>query len=191
MKLKSMTTLPVAATLLLLPALSYAAPRVMNTPGVVQLTHELDARKAMPGEIIETRLTHTVRLADGTKLPGGSWLTAKVVRDAVQPDHVSLALRFTSAKLKDGTTIPIKATIIDVAPNAYNASGEGSMMVPDNLNNMRDSIDAIGVESGVDMHSRVSSPNSGVFVSKTKDDVKLPYGTELELALSPRGSMVR
>ncbi|MGA8937967.1 MAG: hypothetical protein WB439_02270 [Acidobacteriaceae bacterium] len=188
MNLKLMTTLPVAAALVLLPALSHAAPMVNNTPGVVELTHELDARKAMPGEIIQTRLTGTVHLADGTKLPSGTWLTAKVVRDAVQSDNVSLALRFTDARLKNGTKIPIKATIIDVAPNAY-GSDQSGIMVPDNLNKMQNSIDAIGIESGVDMHSSVSSQNSGVFVSKTKDDVKLPNGTEFELALSPRSGM--
>ncbi len=191
MKLKLLTTLPVASALLLLPAFSYAAPTVVNTPGVVQLNHELDARKAMPGEMIQTRLTGTVHLADGTKLPGGTWLTAKVVDDAVHPDNVRLALQFTEARLKDGTKIPIKATIMDVAPNPYeNSTGQSSIMIPDNLNNMRDSIDAIGVESGVDMHSRVSSPVSGVFVSKTKDDVKLPSGTEFELALSRRSGTV-
>ncbi|MGA7155870.1 MAG: hypothetical protein WBY53_03435 [Acidobacteriaceae bacterium] len=191
MKWNLMTTFPVAAALVLMPALSSAATPVENTPGVVQLTHALDARKATPGEMIETRLTHTVHLADGTKLPGGSWLTAKVVRDAVQPDNVRLALRFTSARLKDGTTIPIKATIIDVAPNPYSGSGRSSIMIPDNLKNMRDSIDAIGVESGVDMHSRVSSNVSGVFVSTKKDDVKLPDGTQMELALSRRSEMAQ
>jgi hypothetical protein len=185
MKLKLMTTLPVAAALVLLPALSYAAPPLENTPGIVELTHDLDAKKLMPGEIIQTRLDGTVHLADGTKLPGGSWLTAKVVKDAVHPDNVWLSLRFTQARLKDGKTIPIKATILDVSPNAYNNGMQGAMLIPDSLNSRKDSIDAIGVVSGVDLHSRASSMNSGVFVSKTKDDVKLPDGTEMELALSP------
>jgi hypothetical protein len=41
----------------------------------------------------------------------------------------------------------------------------------------------LDVVSGVNLHSQVSSANSGVFLSKTKADVKLPSGTQLELAI--------
>lgn len=44
--------------------------------------------------------------------------------------------------------------------------------------------DQVGVIKGVDLHSRISSQNSGVLVSSSKDDVKLPRGTDLSLALA-------
>ena len=58
------------------------------------------------------------------------------------------------------------------------------MPVPDNLNNQPDAIDATGVATGVDLHSKASSQNSGVFVTSTKEDIKLPLGTKMELALA-------
>ncbi len=192
MNLKSMTACTVAAALSLVPALSHAATRMENTTAVVQLTHAFDARRAAPGEVIQTRLTGTVRLADGTKLEGGSWLTAKVVRDVAQPDNVQLVLRFTEVRLKNGTVIPIKATIVNVATYVGDTygdnSGYDSLLVPVKMSNPKDRIDVIGIMKGVDMHSRVSSPNSGMFVSKTRDDLKLPDGTEFELAMSPRSA---
>ncbi len=191
MNLKLMTTFTVAATLSLLPALSYAAPQIQNTSAVVQLTHAFDARRATPGEVLQTRLTSTVRLANGTKLRAGSWLTAKVVRDVAQPDNVQLVLRFTEARLKNGTVIPIKATIVNVSTYPGDNYDHDTLLVPDKMSNIKDSIDAIGIMKGVDMHSRVSSQDSGMFVSKTRDDLKLPYGTEFELAMSPRGASMK
>ena len=51
--------------------------------------------------------------------------------------------------------------------------------------NVGTSGDIQDVVSGVNLHSQDSSANSGVFVSKTKDDVKLPGGMQMELALRP------
>jgi hypothetical protein len=44
-------------------------------------------------------------------------------------------------------------------------------------------VDSEGVAPGVDLHSKASDQNSGVLVTK-KDDIKLPYGTKMELALA-------
>ena len=190
MKPNWMTALPLVGTLLLLPSIAPAQTLASNTPGVVELTHALDAKKLTSGATIQTRLTHPVRLADGTKLPTGTWLNASVAQDDMQIDgKVKLALRFTEARMKDGKTVPIKATILAVATqptpvtNAANQE-EVLMPVPDNLTNQPDIIDAIGISSGVDLHSKASSQNSGVFVTTTKDDIKLPEGTKMELALA-------
>ena len=40
--------------------------------------------------------------------------------------------------------------------------------------------------SGVDLHSKIADSNSGVFVSTKKDDVKLPRGYGIALAIAPR-----
>lgn len=47
-------------------------------------------------------------------------------------------------------------------------------------------IDEIGALSGVDLHSRIASKNSGVFVSTKKDDMKLSAGSEFALAIAVR-----
>ena len=42
--------------------------------------------------------------------------------------------------------------------------------------------------SGVDLHSKISSQNSGVFVSMKKNDVKLKAGSEIQFAIAPAAS---
>ena len=42
--------------------------------------------------------------------------------------------------------------------------------------------------SGVDLHSKIASMNSGVLVSTKKDDVKLKEGTEFGLAIAAAGN---
>jgi hypothetical protein len=189
MKLNSLTTLSFTAALLL-PAIAHAAPTapastaaISGTAGVVQLTETLDARKLSKGATIQTRLMSTVHLPDGTKLPSGTLLTATVENDSLQNGNVRLALRFTAAQLKHGATVPLAARIVDVSTGEYNDGEPDEVTVPDTLNNVNASEDIEDVVSGVNLHSQDSSANSGVFVSKTKADVKLPAGTQLELAI--------
>jgi hypothetical protein len=191
MKLNTLTTLSFAAALLL-PAIAHAAPTtpastaaITNIAGVVELTQQLDARKLTQGATIQTRLLNTVHLPDGTKLPGGTLLTATVENDSLQGGNVRLALRFTAARLKNGQTLPIAARIVAVATDADDDGEPDYVAVPDTLDIASTSEDVLDVVSGVDLHSKVTSPNSGVFVSKTKADVKLPNGTQFELALRP------
>lgn len=99
-----------------------------------------------------------------------------------------LALRFTQADLKDGKTLPIKATIVDLSPGQSDYSE-----LMDAANNpipwdrKTEKVDAIGVLSGVDLHSNIAGNNSGVFVATKKEDVKLRAGSELSLAIGARG----
>ncbi len=198
MKLTWTAALPVAASLFFFPSItpSQSIPAqngqiASETPGVVELTQKIDAQKLAPGATIETRLTHAVHFANGTALPAGTRLIATVAQDDMQMEgKAKLALRFISAQTKDGKTVPIKATILNVATQVLPVENNSStiepiMAVPDNLNNQPDRVDAFGIASGVDLHSDVSSQNSGVFVTTTKDDVKLPDGTKMELALAP------
>jgi hypothetical protein len=189
MKLNSLTTLSFTAALLL-PSIAHAAPAAPvstaaanNTAGVVELTQTLDARKLSKGATIQTRLMHTVQLPNGTKLPSGTLLTATVENDSLQDGNVRLALRFTAAQLKHGATVPIAARIVAVSAGGDNDGEPDDVTVPDTLDNEGASEDVLDVVSGVNLHSQDSSANSGVFVSKTKADVKIPSGTQLELAL--------
>jgi hypothetical protein len=151
----------------------------------VAMATSLDARKDKPGEEFRARLNDTVHLKNGPELPHGTILIGQVTTDDMQTSGNSrLAIRFTEAKLKDGKVIPLKAMIVGVQPPDSDAPGDldGQSALPWNSNTLQ--VDQVGVFSGVDLHSRIDSQNSGVFVTKTKDNVKLKAGSELTLAVA-------
>lgn len=174
------------------------APRGRNeamqmVPARAALVRTLDARKARPGEQFNAKLSQTVQLKNGPKLPSGTELIGVVGTDDMQQAGTSkLALRFTEAKLKDGKVVPIKATIVGVfGPEAENSQGYDVQAGDQQPNSWTDGtlqVDQIGALSGVDLHSKIASNNSGVFVSKKKDDVTLKNGSELALAIAATGN---
>lgn len=170
-----------------------AAPAGRNramqmVPARVALMKDLDARKMKSGSQFQARLVGKVHLKNGQELPSGTMLMGTVVADSMQTSGVSrLALRFTSAKLKNGDVIPIKATIVGIAaPEPMNSEGYDVAAGDQASNNWSDNLlqfDVIGAVSGVDMHSKIASDDSGTFVSTKKHDVKLDAGTEIALAV--------
>ncbi len=98
-----------------------------------------------------------------------------------------LALGFDQARLKDGTNLSIRATIVRFcAPQAQEAvlgptdTGAGA---PNDWSAKTLQLDHENVVSGVDLHSKISSQNSGVFVF-TKKDVKLRAGSEIQFIIA-------
>jgi hypothetical protein len=160
---------------------------------VVALTHSLDAKKAQPGSQFETKLESTVHLNNGTDLPKGSTIMGQVANDDMNQNGTSkLAVRFTEAKQKDGKTVPIRATIVEVYPprefNGYGSpevdTGAPAPLSGENAWNAHTlKVDQVGAINGADLHSSVNSQNSGVFVNN-KNDVKLNTGSQLALAIS-------
>jgi hypothetical protein len=155
------------------------------------LLQTLDAKKTRVGSEFRVKLSKTVHLDNGPELPGGTILVGNVVDDDMQLDGLSkLALRFTQATLKNGQLIPIKATIVGVASKenledqAFE-DGYSDYEVPNSWTDGTLQVDQINAVSGVDLHSKITSRNSGVFVSKKKDDVKLPAGSEIQMAIAP------
>ncbi len=165
-------------------------------PARAALVRTLDAKNDRPGEQFVAKLSQTVHLKDGQELRNGTELIGVVSTDDMQNAGTSgtsrLALRFTEAKLKDGKVIPIKATIVGVfGPEAENSQGydvQAGDQQPNFWNKGTLQVDQIGAMSGVDLHSKIASRNSGVFVSSKKDDVKLKYGSELTLAIAAKGN---
>jgi hypothetical protein len=154
-------------------------------PAQAAMIKSLDARKDKPGEEFRARLNNTVHLKNGPELPHGTILIGQVTTDDMQTSGNSrLALRFTEAKLKDGKVIPLKAMIVGVQPPESDTPTELNEQAPLPWNSNTLQVDQEGVFSGVDLHSRVNSQNSGVFVTKTKDNVKLRAGSELTLAVA-------
>lgn len=161
----------------------------MMVPAQVALVNGLDARKDKPGEEFRARLNDTVHLKNGPELPHGTTLIGQVTTDDMQTSGNSrLALRFTEAKLKDGKVIPLKAMIVGVQPPDSDMATELDEQTALPWSSKTLQVDQLGVLSGVDLHSRIASQNSGVFVTKTKDNVKLRAGSELTLAVAEQGN---
>ncbi|HEX4156813.1 MAG TPA: hypothetical protein VHY48_14495 [Acidobacteriaceae bacterium] len=159
-------------------------------PARASLSQTLDADRTTPGYQFRATLRDTVRLENGVKLHRGDVLLGRVVTDDMNTAGKSrLALRFTQAVLKHGQTIPVKATIVAFyKPSDFLDSEYAEpQQIPNNWNDGTLRVDDIGVMKDVDLHSRIASRDSGVFVS-TKDNVRIPRGSEIALAIAARGN---
>lgn len=152
-------------------------------------TSDIDARTASPGSQFRAKLQKDVQLENGPKLPAGTVLIGRIVNDTHSADQARLALQFTKADLKNGRTVPIKATIVDVyqMPDWAEADEYGVVSQPTPWSSKTTAVDQIDALSGVDLHSNIASPNSGVFVSTKKDDIKLSKDLGVELAIATQG----
>jgi hypothetical protein len=185
----SVTTLSLA---LLTPALSHAQSPAQGeaehmVPARASLSRTLDADHAAPGYQFRATLRDTVHLNGSTELHRGDVLLGTVANDDMNTGGKShLAVRFTQAVLKNGQTIPIKATIVAFYAPDDLAGGDSDTteQIPNGWNDGTLTVDQIGVTKDVDLHSRIASDNSGVFVSTRNADVKLPAGSELALAIA-------
>lgn len=161
-------------------------------PASVTLDTTLDANKVAVGYQFKATLDHKVQLQNGPMLPGGTKLIGRVAADDLNIAGKSkIALRFTQAILKNGTTVPIKATIVAAyqpGSEDYSETTSGiATPIPNNWNDGTLAVDQIGgLGKDVDLHSRIASHNSGVFVAHDNHIVKLPASSEFSLALSAR-----
>jgi hypothetical protein len=163
---------------------------IRMTRARAELMRPLDAKKDQSGSDVQAKLKQKVRLIDGTELPDGTILIGRVGVDDMQQQGMSkLALIFNQAQLKDGKTIPVKATIVSIfPPEMTNSEGypvTAGDQVPNSWTDGTLRVDQVDAIPGVDLHSRISSKNSGVFVSTKKDDVKLKEGSEIQFAIGP------
>ena len=158
-------------------------------PAEVKLTQALDARKNQSGSAFEARLDGTVHLKNGIELPHGTVLEGQVTTDQMNNSGTSrLALEFTQAKLKDGKTIPIQATIVGISGPDEGGGDFGVNPGPPAWNGTSLRYDDIGVMSHVDLHSTIGGANSGTLVATDKNDMRLRTGSRLSLALGEKTS---
>ncbi len=158
-------------------------------PAQASLAQSLDARQIRAGHPLKATLNQSVHLKNGPELPRGTELTGTVVTDQKQANGApELALRFTKAQLKDGQTVPIKATIVGLSAPEFTHTG----LTPDPPVNTWNSkilqVDQIGALPGVDLHSRIGSRNSGVLAATSKNDFRLQRSSRLALAIAARGN---
>lgn len=160
-------------------------------PAAAVLAQTIDARKARAGEQFQARLTKAVMLKNGTALPKGTVLVGTIVKDKMNPDGTStLALRFTAANMKQGTTVPIVARIVGVAPPDYGDewSGGDEAMTPSPWSRGELVVEQIGALPGFNLHSRIAGPDSATFTSRKKSEMKLDDWTQLSLAIAGRSA---
>lgn len=154
-------------------------------PATVDLKSGLDARKVHSGDQFQAVLQQNVQLKNGPKLDRGTVLMGKVTTDHTAQGNLRVALRFTSARTKDGQTIPIKATVVEIArpqeDSGMNVADESGLWSPHTLR-----VDQINALSGIDLHSAIASRNSAVFVSHKKDNMKLMAGSQIVVAIAAR-----
>ena len=91
------------------------------TPVAAEFTKKIDSKDAKVGDEVAARTTAATNLADGTDLPKGTRLTGTVtsVRAKSSTNNTShLAFTFDRAVLRDGTRIPLHATLTSLSAPA-------------------------------------------------------------------------
>ena len=171
-------------------ALALAAQMV---PAKRTLGKGLDARKMQTGQQFRVTLNSTIHLKNGTELPRGTTLVGIVTADDLNAHGTArLALRFTQAELKNGKTIPIQAAIMRISSpedsNIQRQRGGGTFIAPWDGKTLQ--VDAADVVPGVNLQSSIASPDSAVFVSTKKDNVKLSPGSQISLAIAAQNASV-
>lgn len=157
-------------------------------PAEADLTKTLDASNLRAGQKFEAKLSRKVDLKNGPVLPKGTELVGRVVKDQTNQNGQAtvLTLRFTQADLKNGTTVPIKATIVGLysTQNQFEPS-YGMTQMPNYWTPQTLQIDQVNALHHVDLHSRIAANNSGVM--KSNKNIRFSQGTEFALAIAKRG----
>jgi hypothetical protein len=173
-----------------LALISFAAAASAQTlVGVnTRLDRTLDSKSAADGQAVTAKLDGTVTTADGTKLPRGTELIGKVADVKNANGAKSVSLVFTSAKLKDGKEIPVKATVLAAYPEVDAESltvGDVAVQpAPAQVAGDRVFDQPAGALEHVALSSAVKNHESGTF-SSTNGNFKLQAGTNLQVGIAP------
>jgi len=155
------------------------------------LDHTLESKSATVGEPVTAKLNGSLK-ADGLDLPRGTELVGKVadVKAAQSGGPASVSLLFTTAKLKDGKEVPVKATVIAVYPRSADDGVEGSGITMGEAPQQVPMDGSYDQEPGalphVAMKSAVQNSDSVTFTSS--ENFKLPAGTFLQLGVGAPGT---
>jgi hypothetical protein len=160
------------------------------------LVGSLDSKNATQGQVVTAKLNSNVKAAESTELPKGTMLLGKVEQVQMSTDKgpAKISIVFDQARLSNGHTVPIKATLLAAYPaetgdfyadsnNNGSLAGVQSHFIPAD----RQIDQEPGTLSHVAMHSAVASNSSGVFTSKDRN-IDLRSGTEFQIALAPENS---
>jgi hypothetical protein len=139
----------------------------------------IDANKIQTGQKIQVVLSNKVQLKNGPELPRGTVLVGTATTaDAQSGGTAKLTLHFTEAQLKDGKTIPIKATIVGFYRESSLEREDSDLWNARAL-----MVEQAGFVPGLELHSNIVDSASGVFTSTKGDAVKLLPGNWIALAI--------
>ena len=149
------------------------------TPGSALLSHSLDTKDAVVGQVVTAKLISPIDTPEGLTLPRGTELLGRIVD--VQASHgksaATLTLTFDKARVK-GKEVPIKATLVAMGPQNTLPNAPAKVTSTDSFDQ------PAGELPGVSLHSAVQSDNSGVLTNKASN-IRLDNGTEILLAVAP------
>jgi len=152
-----------------------------------KLDRTLDSKSAAAGQAVTAKLDGTIT-ADGTKLPKGTELIGKVADVKNTDGAVSVSVVFTSARLKDGKQVPVKATLLAAYPAldpvSESLGDAGALPPPAQVSPDDEFNQEPGALAHVTLTSAVKDPASGTF-SSTGGNFKLMAGTNLQLGVAP------
>jgi len=97
-----------------------APHQIVMVPAKAELQKGLNAKKLKPGQTVTAKLEQTVNLPDEPALQRNTVLMGQV--DAVEASqhhsNSEITVTFNQAKLKDGTVLPVKVTVMELAAPA-------------------------------------------------------------------------
>ncbi|MGC2639794.1 MAG: hypothetical protein WA294_21605 [Acidobacteriaceae bacterium] len=171
--------------------LSAGAASAQSLAGVnTRLVSPLSSQTATQGQTVAVKLDGTVKTADGVKLTRGTELVGKItsVKPSQNGGPASVTLTFTTAELKGGKQIPVKATLLAAFPGDQGVEAQYSdstmNAVAGTVSGEQTIDQEPGALPGVTLKSAVQAPNSGTF-SKTDGNFKLAAGTFLQVGIAP------
>jgi hypothetical protein len=152
------------------------------------LVQSLNSATAAQGQPVTVKLDGSVTTADGVKLPRGTELIGKV--SEVQPSKdgspASVSVTFTTAQLKGGKQIPVKATLLAAYPSDQGVEEDYSDatadLVPQDVSGAHSVDQEAGALPGVALKAAVADADSGTF-SKTNGNFKLGAGTFFQIGV--------
>ena len=212
MKIRFFTPLSLGVSAMLIATCGYAGaqttPQNTQTTQTAQQTqqslvsvnatleHGLNSKDATQGQTVQAKLTDSAKTENGMKLDKGTVLLGKVeqVQKSTDNSPAKLSVTFDQAKLKDGRTVPVKATLLAAYPpnggNYYPYTGSSSMTLGTQNQTVSDDrkVDQEpGALGDVAMHSAVQDNTSGTFTNKN-GNINLRKGTQLQIAVAPAAS---
>jgi hypothetical protein len=97
-----------------------APHQIEMVPARAELQKGLNAKKLKPGETVTAKLEQTVNLPNEPALQRNTVLTGQVDAVEVSQHHSNskITVTFNQAKLKDGTVLPVKVTVMKLAAPA-------------------------------------------------------------------------
>ncbi|HTW48461.1 MAG TPA: hypothetical protein VMD92_10950 [Acidobacteriaceae bacterium] len=157
------------------------------------LVKPLDSATAAQGQTVAVKLDGSVKTPDGVKLPRGTELVGKIA--AVKPSQnggpASLSVVFTTAQLKGGKQIPVKATLLAAYPDDQGVEAQYSDSTMDTVTDQVSADHQVdqepGALPGVTLKAAVKDADSGTF-TKADGNFKLGAGTFFQVGVGSAAS---